>query len=147
MVRTIIYCSMDTKYRESAEDTSFSSFFDTFADSWDVFLRNSTTYDCRIELEEFFTIGIHWLKVNFTMTILTTTTGLFSIFAVYINGFCKCFFVCNLRCTNVCLYFEFTKQTVNNDFQMELAHTGNDCLACFLICMSSECRIFFSKFC
>ena len=55
MVRTIIYCSMDTKYRESAEDTSFSSFFDTFADSWDVFLRNSTTYDCRIELEEFFT--------------------------------------------------------------------------------------------
>ena len=40
---------MNTKYRESAEDTSFSSFFDTFADSWDVFLRNSTTYDCRIE--------------------------------------------------------------------------------------------------
>ena len=85
--------------------------------------------------------------MNFTVTILTTTTRLFSVFAVNVNGFCKCFFVCYLWSTNISFYFEFTKQTVNDDFQMKFTHSGNDCLSCFLICMSSECRIFFSQFC
>ena len=30
---------------------------------------------------------------------------------------------------------------------MQLAHTGDDGLTCFLICMSTECRVFFSQFC
>ena len=85
--------------------------------------------------------------MNFTVTILTTTTRLFSIFAVNVNGFCKCFFVCYLRSTNVSFYFEFTKQTVNDDFQMQLTHTSDDGLTSFLIGVCTEGRILLSQFC
>ena len=43
MVRTIIYVSMNTQYRESAKDTSLCCFLNTFTYCRDVFLRNSTT--------------------------------------------------------------------------------------------------------
>ena len=64
-----------------------------------------------------------------------------------INCFCEGFFVCYLWSTNVSFYFELTKETVNDDLKVKLTHTSDDCLSCFLICMSSECRIFFSQFC
>ena len=147
MVRTIVYISMYADYRESAKDTGFHSLFDTFANSRDVFLRNSTTNNCGFELVQFFSVGIHRCKFNFTVTILSTTTGLFCILAVYINRFGDCFFVSNLRSTYVSLYLEFTKETVNDDIQMKLTHTSDNGLSCFLICMCTECRVFFCKFC
>ena len=147
MVRTIVYICMYTKYRESSKDTSLCSFFDTFSDCWDVFLRNRTTDNGRLELKCFFAVRIHWLEFNFTVSVLSTTTGLLSIFVFLINRLCKCLFVSNLRSTYVSLYLEFTKQTVNDDLQMKLTHTGDDCLTGFLICMRTECRIFFRKFC
>ena len=147
MVGTIVYVSIYTDYRESAKDTSFHSFFDTFADCRNVFLRNSTTNNCGFELVQFFSVGIHRLEFNFTVTILSTTTRLFCILAVYIYRFCKCLFVSNLRSTYVCFYFKLTKQTVYDDFQMQLTHTSDDCLTSLLICMSTECRVLFSQFC
>ena len=65
---------MNTKYWVSTKNTSLSSFFDTFTDCWDIFLRNSTTNNCGFELECLFAVWIHWLELNFTVTILTTTT-------------------------------------------------------------------------
>ena len=88
----------------------------------------------------------HRLKTYFTVSVLTTSTGLFCVFGIHINRFCEGFFVCNLRSTNVSLYLKFTKETVNDDLQMELTHTCDDSLTCFLIGMSTECRILFSKF-
>ena len=49
MVRSIIYGSMNTYYWESCKDTSFGSFFDTFAYCRDVFLRNNATNDLVLE--------------------------------------------------------------------------------------------------
>jgi len=145
MVRTIVYISMYTNYRESSEDTSFHSFLDTFANCRDVLLRNSTTNNCGLELVQLFSIGIHRLEFNFTVTILSTTTRLFRILTVYINSFGDCLFVSNLRCTNVCLNLELTKKTVNDDIQVKLTHTSDNSLSCFLICMSTECRVLLSK--
>ena len=51
MVRTIVYVSVNTQYRESAKDTSLCSLFDTFAYSRDVLLRNSTADNGRLKLE------------------------------------------------------------------------------------------------
>ena len=147
MVRSIVYISMYAKYRESSKNTSLSCFFDTFTYCRDVFLRNSTTNYGRLELECFFTVRVHRLEFNFTVSVLSTSTRLFCIFVFNIYRFCKCLFVSNLRCTNVCLYLEFTKETVNDDLQMKLTHTSDDCLTCFLISMRTECRILFCKFC
>ena len=147
MVRTIITVRMNTEYWESGKDTCLSSFLNTFVDSWNVFLRNSTTNDCRLEFVSVLAVWIHRCETNTTVTILTTTTRLFCVLRIDFDFFCKCFFVSNLRSTYVCFYVELTKQTVYDNFQVKLTHSGNDCLTGFLISMSTECRIFFSKFC
>ena len=79
------------------------------------------------------------------MTVLSTTTGLFCIFAVYVYFLGNSLFVCNLRCTNVSFYLELTKQTVNDDLQMKLTHTSNDSLTSFLIGMCTESRVLFCQ--
>ena len=145
MVRTVIYVSGNTKYWESSKDTCLSSFFNTLSNCWDVFLRNSTTDYRRLELECFLTVSIHRCKSNLTVTVLTTTTGLLSVLTIDVNSLSNCFLVCNLRCTNVSFYLELSKKTVNDNFEVKLTHSGDDCLTCFCICMSSECRIFFCE--
>ena len=62
--------------------------FDTSTNCRDVFLRNSTTNNCRIKLEEFISVGIHRLEFNFTVSVLSTSTRLFRILAVNINWLC-----------------------------------------------------------
>ena len=145
MVRTIVYISAYTQYWESAKDTGLRSLFNTFANCWDIFLRNSTTNNGRSELEGFFCVWIHWCEVNFTMSVLSTTTGLLSILAVYINSLSKCFLISNLRSTYVSLYVEFTQQTVYDDVQMQLTHTGDNGLTSLFVGTNTESRIFFCQ--
>ena len=136
MVGTVVYVCMYTQNREAAQNTSLGSLFDTFAYSRDIFLRNRTADNGGLELDRFpQPLGIHRLELNFTVTILTTTTGLLRILAVHINGLGEGLFVSNLRSTYISLYLEFTQQTVYDDLQMQLAHTGDDGLAGLLIGM------------
>ena len=81
------------------------------------------------------------------MSILSTTTGLLSILGIHFDSLGKRFLISNLRSTYVSFYMELTKQTVNDDLQMQLTHTGDDGLTGFLIGMSTESRIFFCQFC
>ena len=147
MIRSIVYICMYTNNRISSKDTSLHSLFDTFSYSRDIFLRNSTADNSRLELVQFFAVGIHRLEFNFTVTILSTTTRLFCILAVYINRFGDGLFVSYLRSTNVSLYVELTKKTVNDDLKVKLTHTSDNGLSCFLICMCTEGRVLFCKFC
>ena len=147
MVRTIIYIRVNAYYRESSQNTGLHSFLDTFTDSRNVFLRNRTTDYCGFELEQFFSIGVHRLKFNFTVTVLSTSTRLFCIFAIHFHSLCKGLLVCYLRCTYVCFYLKFTKQTVNNNFQMQLTHTSNDRLTSLMIGVCTEGRVLLSQFC
>src|SRR5699024_4698203 len=111
MVRSVVYVRMNAYYRESSQNTSFHSFLDTFAYSRDVFLRNCTADNRRLEFECLFSVDIHRLKFNFTVSVLSTSTRLFCVLAVHIHRFGDGLFVCYLRCTYVCLYLELTKQT------------------------------------
>ena len=46
----------------------------TFAYSGDVFLRDRTAHNLRVELEQLFPVGIHRLETYFTVTVLSTST-------------------------------------------------------------------------
>ena len=81
------------------------------------------------------------------MSVLSTTAGLFRIFVFLIDRLRKTLFVSNLRCTHISLYLVLTKQTVNDDLQMQLTHTCDDGLTRLVIRVCTERRIFFSKFC
>ena len=82
-----------------------------------------------------------------TVSVLTTSAGLFCILAVYVYCLCKCLLVCYLRSAYVSFHVELAKQTVNDDFKMELAHTCDNRLSCLFVCVSTESRIFLCKFC
>ena len=147
MVGTIVNFSLNAQYGIAAQNTALHCLLNTFVDSRDIFFRNRTT-NCRIyEFIVVFCICTNRVEANFTVTILTTTTGLTYEFTFNVNFLTECFFVSYLRSTYVSFNLEFTKETVNDDFQVKFTHTSDDCLTCFLICMSTECRVFFSKFC
>ena len=142
MVGTVVYIRPNAQYGESAQDTGLGSFLDTSADCGDIFLRNRTADNGGGELEGFLGIGFHGSEVHFTVTILSTSAGLLRVLAVHVNRLGKGLFVRNLRCAHVGLYVELTQQTVYDDIQMQLAHTGDDGLASLLVRADAEGRIF-----
>ena len=149
MVRTIIKFYTNINYRITCQNTALHSSLDTCVNCRDIFLRNRTadnlivefialTYAVFVEVRE---------HTNLTVTVLTATTGLLLILCIGHRVLSDCFFVCNLRCTDICLYLKFTEQTVNDDFKVKFTHTCDDGLSCFFIGISLKCRIFFCKFC
>ena len=55
------------------------------------------------------------------------------------------FLIGNLRFTDIRLNLKLTHQAVNDDFQMELTHAGDDGLTSFLVGVGSEGRVFFRE--
>ena len=82
MVRTVVNGCVYTQYRESAKDTSLSSLLDTFADCGDILLRDRSADNGGIKFEGLLAVGIHGLELHFTMTVLSTSTGLLCVLAI-----------------------------------------------------------------
>src|SRR4030065_301602 len=53
--------------------------------------------------------------------------------------------VCNLRLTHIGINLELSEHPVNNDLKMQLSHTGDYSLTCFLISLNPERRVFLSQ--
>ena len=81
------------------------------------------------------------------MTVLTATTGLLLILVIHVSFALNGFLIGYLRSTNVCFYLKFPQQTVNNDVQMQFAHTSDDGLTSFFVGISSKGRVFFCQLC
>ena len=79
------------------------------------------------------------------MAVLALTTRLTGILGLLIDLLLDGLFIGDLRCTDICLNLKLPQQTVNNDFQMELAHTGNNRLARLLIGVGLKRGIFLGK--
>ena len=81
------------------------------------------------------------------MTVLTFTTALTDVFALALYGFAYGFAITYLRLADVGLHPKLTQQSVNDNFKMKFAHTGNNCLSCFDIGISLKGWVFLRKFC
>ena len=145
MVGTIKYCCMNTNYRESSKNTCLCRFLDTLSNCRNVFLRNCTADNLGIKLVKFLAICIHRLKAHLTVTILSTSTRLLCILAVNLDRLGDCFLICNLWSTYIRLNLKLTKQSINNNLQMKLTHSGDNGLSCLLIGMCAESRILLCK--
>src|SRR5699024_10547429 len=87
---------------------------------------------------------IIWFKFNPNMTILPTSAGLTNEFTFNLSCFAECFTVCHLRVTNISFYFKLHFQSINDNIEMKLSHTGDDRLTGFFVCFGLESRILFS---
>ena len=79
------------------------------------------------------------------MAILTATAGLFDQLANTVRARGNGLAIRDLRFARVCVDFELAEHTIANDFQMQLAHAGDDRLARVFVRVNAECRIFFGK--
>ena len=78
-------------------------------------------------------ITFNRLKFNFNTGKLTGTAGLFLVGIFNIGRFGKGFTISDLRFTDIRVNFKFTFQAVNNNFQVQLAHTFDNGLSRFLV--------------
>ena len=78
------------------------------------------------------------LQLQPDMSVLATTTGLAYKLAFLLDRLANGFAVGHLRRTDVGRDTELTLHAVNNDIQVQLAHTGNNGLAGLFIGMHPE---------
>ena len=79
------------------------------------------------------------------MTILAAAAGLTNKLTFTFSFLTDGFTVSNLRRTDVAVHLEFTAHPVDDDVEVQLAHTGDDRLAGFFIRIRLERRIFFRQ--
>src|SRR5690606_21521751 len=89
---------------------------------------------------------ICWRNNHFDIREFTTTTGLFFVHLAVLGRSCDRLFVRYLRSTLVDLYLKLTFQAVDQDIQVKLTHTFDNCLTGFFVRYNYESRIFFSQF-
>ena len=79
------------------------------------------------------------------MRVLSASACLLRVFAVHIGHSRNSLFVGDLRSADISLDLELSQETVNDDLQMELTHSGDDGLTRFRICISLERWVFLSQ--
>src|ERR1700731_3870485 len=79
------------------------------------------------------------------MAVLTSTARLFDQLADAVRVGGDCFPIRDLRFARVRVHFEFAEHAVANDFQMQLAHAGDDGLAGVFVGVNLEGRIFLGQ--
>ena len=79
------------------------------------------------------------------MPVLTATAGLLDQLANAVGVGGDGFAIRDLRFARVRVHFEFAEHPVTNDFQVQLAHAGDDRLAGVFVRVNAESRIFFGQ--
>src|SRR5699024_7447136 len=74
-----------------------------------------------------------WANFKLHIGKFTATAGLLLIYLTMFNAGGNGFSVGDLRSTNISFYFKLTAQSLYNNLQVKLAHSGNRCLTGLLI--------------
>ena len=127
--------------RITCEYTVLHCGLETFLNRRDVLLRHVTTLDDILELKTTGEVSVCRLNANDDVSELTTTTGLLLVNLAELYRSRDSLAVSHLRTTLVTLYLELTFQTVDDDLQVKLTHTGDDGLAGLLVGLNGERRI------
>ena len=145
MVGAIVKCDLHIDNLVACKHTGLHCALNTCIHCRNIFLRNCSADHF---VDKFITLaGFVGLNDQFNVTILALTAGLTGIFGFLLNSLANLFLVGNLRCTDIRLYLEFTQQSVNDNFQVKLAHTSNDRLTGLIIGIGFEGRILFCELC
>ena len=148
MERTIEQFYFQAVHRETTQNTILHRTLETFLYGRNEFFRNITASHLVLELQAaFFVVLIYRTYVYDNIGKLTTTSGLFLVHLTQVDCLRNSLLVIHLRFTLVAFYLKLTFQTVDNNIQMQLTHTGNYRLASLLVSLHSECRIFFGQLC
>ena len=143
MERAVNDVDLNIDNRIAAEHAVKNRFINALLDRRDVFARDNAANNLVFDHETgAAAAGTH---VDFNVAVLTATARLLDQLANAVRVGRDRFTIGDLRFAGVGIDFEFAKHAVANNFQMQLAHAGDDCLAGIFVCINAEGRIFFGE--
>ena len=142
MVRTEDQLDLHVHHGEASEHASLEGIIDTLVNSGDVFLGNNAAGDAVDELIAVAGVGFN---LDNNVTVLTATTRLLGVLEVRLGRLGDGFAVGNLGLAHVGVHVEFAGKAVNDDFQVQFAHTSDQGLVGFIVALHAEGRIFLGQ--
>ena len=79
------------------------------------------------------------------MSVLTATAGLLDQFPDAVRAACDCLTIRDLRFTRIRVHLKLAEHPVANDFQMKLAHSGDDGLSGIFVGVNAKSGIFLGE--
>src|SRR5690606_5505860 len=134
---------LDVHHREAGEHAVRQGFLQALVDRRDEFARHGAALD---GVDEFVALaGFVRLELDPHVTVLATTAGLLGELAFLLHRLADGFAVGHLRGAHVGFTVEFALHAIDDDFEVQLAHAGDDGLAGFFVGTHAEGRIFLSQ--
>src|ERR1700722_1445523 len=143
MIRSIHDLYIEVDHLVSSDYAVGNRFFDPLLYRRDVLLRNSTTND--LVLNRNTLPALARLDFHHHMSVLTAPAGLLDQFAFASGVFGDRFAIGNLWFPSVGIDLELAQHSIPDDFQVELAHPGNNRLSSVFVGEHAKGRIFFRQ--
>ena len=141
VVRTEVQRHLDVNHRVAGEHASLEGVFNALLNGRDVFARNHAALDGVDELEA--AARGQGFELENHVTVLAAAAGLLGELALGVfDNRADRFAVGNLGLADLGFNTEFATHAVDDDFEVKLAHTGDDGLAGFFVGAHAEGRIF-----
>ena len=131
MKRSVVQGHADVHDRISRNHSPIQSFFNSFLNGRNKFPRNGTANHLIFKFKA--NAPFHRVNPEPHVTILTSAAGLTNIFSFLFNLRPNSFAVSHLGFSHIGLHFELSLHSINQNFQMKLAHTGNNRLTGFAV--------------
>src|SRR5262249_19504045 len=138
VVSAIEHRYFHTRQGESGKNAAFQRLADTFFHGTDEFLWNRSAMGVVDE----FKILSGRLNTQFHFGVLTAATSLLLVGVFVFRRDANRFAISNLRLSNVGSHAKLTLHAVDDDFQVQLAHTGENGLPGIMVDGNTQSRIF-----
>src|ERR1700687_2992091 len=140
VVAAVVERRLDVDHRIAGENAAFHGLLHALIDRLDVFLRHRAAYDI---VDEFVALArLIRIKINLRVTVLTAAARLPYVFAFRFRVLANGLAIRDLWLADRRFYFFLAHHAVDDDFQMQLAHTADDRLSTIRIGVNLEGRIF-----
>ena len=143
MIRTIIKRHFHINHRMTGFYAFSHSFYNAFLSRRNEFLGNNAAFNFIDKLKA--RAAFCGFNPEPNMAVLATAAGLPDILSFRFGNFFNSFFVSHLRPADIGAHFKFPFHPLNNNFKMELAHSGNNGFAGFKIGFNPKSWIFFRQ--
>src|SRR5918995_2708586 len=143
VVRTVDQLDPDIDHGVARDNAGIQRFPDALIDAWDVLPRDDAADDLVVELVACLVVV---LGVDDRLAVLAPATRLPHEPALdALHALADGLAVSDLRTADVRVNPELAQEPVDDDFEVQLAHAGDDGLSCLLVAANGERRILFGE--
>ena len=140
MIAAVVERSLDVDHFVPGQNAAFHRFLDALVDRLNKFLRHRAAHDI---VDKFVALArLVRFNTDFGVTVLAAATGLANVFTFRFSLLANRLAIRDLRLAHVGFYFVLAHHAVDDDFQVQLAHSADDGLSAVGIGVNLKSGIF-----